>query len=314
MNNFDAYRIPFFFALLLHGAIIVWLVLQVSWGHFKLSGVSPVKIINATVITSKSLEPSPKAPAPSNNLVMHSAPPQQANTPPAVNTQQVAQQAALEKQKALQAQEALAKAHALALKKQQEAAQEKEARLAAKRKAQQQAEAKKRAEQKALAEKRAQEAQAKKKKMAETKATAKATAKAKQIADAKAALKAKQIAAAKAKLAAAQAAALQKVQESEINKYKALIVQTISQNWLVPSNLPNGISCQLLVHVAPGGVVLSVSLVQSSGNAMLDQSAETAVLKSSPLPVPSGELFDKFRTLRLTVIPPSQNQTQQIEL
>jgi colicin import membrane protein len=92
--------------------------------------------------------------------------------------------------------------------------------------------------------------------------------------------------------------------QSEIDKYKAMILQTISSYWLVPENLEKGIYCQLLVHVGPGGVVLSVDLTKSSGNYLLDRSAKTAVLKASPLPVPTDPtLFDNFREIKLTVRP-----------
>jgi colicin import membrane protein len=92
--------------------------------------------------------------------------------------------------------------------------------------------------------------------------------------------------------------------QAEIDKYKALIIQTISQHWIVPSDVAKNISCQLIVNVAPGGEILSVNLTRSSGNSILDRSARSAVLKSSPLPVPkNAELFDNFRQLMLTVRP-----------
>jgi len=111
---------------------------------------------------------------------------------------------------------------------------------------------------------------------------------------------AKQLAAEHTKLAAAQA----RRDQSLIDKYKALIEQDISQNWLVPSNISKTLSCLLLINVGPGGVVLNVRTLRSSGDAVLDRSARTAVFKASPLPVPKNPaLFDKFRALRLTVKP-----------
>jgi colicin import membrane protein len=92
--------------------------------------------------------------------------------------------------------------------------------------------------------------------------------------------------------------------QTEIDKYKALILQTISSYWIVPENLDKGLFCQLLVHVGPGGVVLKVDLIRSSGNYLLDSSAKSAVLKASPLPVPTDpSLFDNFRLIKLTVRP-----------
>ncbi|MCK4609302.1 MAG: cell envelope integrity protein TolA [Gammaproteobacteria bacterium] len=108
----------------------------------------------------------------------------------------------------------------------------------------------------------------------------------------------KQIAAEQKQMAASQA------NQGEIDKYKALILAAISEHWIVPVNAAKNLSCQLLVHVAPNGKVLTVDLAKSSGNAVLDRSARAAVLQASPLPVPKNrELFDNFSLLRLTVKP-----------
>lgn len=89
-----------------------------------------------------------------------------------------------------------------------------------------------------------------------------------------------------------------------INKYKALILSAIGQQWLIPTGVSHTLESVYDVHLAPGGAVLSVTLVTSSGNTALDQSAKTAILKASPLPVPkSPRQFDNFRDLRLTVSP-----------
>ncbi len=93
-------------------------------------------------------------------------------------------------------------------------------------------------------------------------------------------------------------------QRSEMDKYRQLITQSIGQNWIVPDNVDKHLSCELIIKVAPGGAVLSVQLARSSGNSTLDHSAQTAVMKASPLPVPGDEqLFEKFRELSLTVRP-----------
>lgn len=104
-------------------------------------------------------------------------------------------------------------------------------------------------------------------------------------------------------LKAANAETTQQIQ-SEIDKYKAMVVQAIAQNWIVPTGVDRSLSCELLIRVGPGGTVLSVQIARSSGDPGLDNSARTAVNKASPLPVPKdAELFDHFRQLRLTVKP-----------
>lgn len=92
--------------------------------------------------------------------------------------------------------------------------------------------------------------------------------------------------------------------QSEIEKYKALIENAIQQHWLVPEGTNQNLSCELLIRVAAGGVVQSVSISRSSGDSALDNSARSAVFKASPLPMPEDhELFDQFREINLTVKP-----------
>ncbi|MGD9108821.1 MAG: cell envelope integrity protein TolA [Gammaproteobacteria bacterium] len=102
-----------------------------------------------------------------------------------------------------------------------------------------------------------------------------------------------------------QIAAVQTKQElTEINKYRSLIINVIEQNWIIPSKIDKNLSAQLLINLAPGGTVLGVKILKSSGNVALDNSAVTAVWKSSPLPVPSAvNIFNQMRKLHLTVRP-----------
>lgn len=92
----------------------------------------------------------------------------------------------------------------------------------------------------------------------------------------------------------------------EVNKYKALILQSISQHWLVPLNVNKKLYAELLIRVAPGGLVLDVQLTKSSGDEALDRSARAAVFKASPLPVPAEpDTFEAFRQFVLRVRPES---------
>ena len=101
-----------------------------------------------------------------------------------------------------------------------------------------------------------------------------------------------------------QAQAHARQRQGEIDKYKAMVIQAIASQWIVPDGVDKNATCQLLVNIAPGGMVIDVQLLKSSGNSVLDRSAQTAVLKASPLPVPEiEELFASFRTIKLTVKP-----------
>ncbi len=93
-------------------------------------------------------------------------------------------------------------------------------------------------------------------------------------------------------------------QQGFIDRYKASILQVIGQKWRVPRGTNKNLSSIYSIQLAPGGNVLSVKLLHSSGNSALDRSARIAILKASPLPVPKDlALFDNFRELRLTVSP-----------
>lgn len=89
-----------------------------------------------------------------------------------------------------------------------------------------------------------------------------------------------------------------------VDKYKALILQAISQHWLIPANADKKRFAELLIRVAPGGMVLDVQLTKSSGDDALDRSARAAVWKSSPLPVPTNpDDFEPFKQFVLKVKP-----------
>lgn len=89
-----------------------------------------------------------------------------------------------------------------------------------------------------------------------------------------------------------------------MEKYKALIREAISQHWNIPQGTNNNLTCSLLITLAPGGSVLGVQVLHSSGIDALDRSAIQAVYQASPLPIPSNaDLFEQFREIHLDVTP-----------
>jgi len=106
-----------------------------------------------------------------------------------------------------------------------------------------------------------------------------------------------------AQLAATDAANTARV-AGEVDKYKALILNAISQQWILPQNADSSMSSQFRIRLAPNGSVLEVALIRSSGDAILDRSAQSAIYKASPLPVPNDPTtFNLFRDISLTVRP-----------
>lgn len=92
--------------------------------------------------------------------------------------------------------------------------------------------------------------------------------------------------------------------QGEVNKYKALILQAISEHWIIPTQANKSLYCELMIRLAPGGTVLDVQITKTSGDPSLDSSARAAVMKASPLPVPNDSAaFDSFREFVLKVKP-----------
>jgi len=102
----------------------------------------------------------------------------------------------------------------------------------------------------------------------------------------------------------AQDIANQQRMAGEVDRYKALILNAIRDRWILPENVDPGLSSQFVIRLAPTGSVLDVRLARSSGDALLDRSAQAAIYKASPLPVPSDvSTFNMFREISLTVRP-----------
>jgi colicin import membrane protein len=89
---------------------------------------------------------------------------------------------------------------------------------------------------------------------------------------------------------------------SEINRYTALITQTIQRNLITDRSTMEGKSCKLTISLAPSGFVTNVVLGQ--GNRTVCDAAQKAIYKAGTLPVSKDpEVFKEMRTISLTVVP-----------
>lgn len=96
----------------------------------------------------------------------------------------------------------------------------------------------------------------------------------------------------------------QQLVDAEVDRYKALIIRAISQNWILPPGVDQSLSCQFKLSLEPSGEVKKVELIKSSGDPVLDRSAQTAIYHASPLPVPTTPAaFNVFKVVSLTVRP-----------
>jgi len=72
------------------------------------------------------------------------------------------------------------------------------------------------------------------------------------------------------------------------------IQEQVRGNWNPPAGDFNGMSVSFTIRVDREGNVTSVKMSRSSGNARLDESAENAIYKASPLPIPSEARFYEY--------------------
>ena len=79
----------------------------------------------------------------------------------------------------------------------------------------------------------------------------------------------------------------------DTNAYIAALQNAITQNWLRPDNIPDGVVCPVEIIQIPGGQVISAKVLPSCPfNEIGKHSVEAAVLRSSPLPYKGFE--DQF--------------------
>lgn len=94
---------------------------------------------------------------------------------------------------------------------------------------------------------------------------------------------------------------------SQALSYLDAIGQRIEQNWSRPPSARAGMQCVLLIQFVPTGQVVDVTIVQSSGNAAFDRSAEQAVKRVGRFPeiqnMPPEVFESQFRQLRLKFNP-----------
>lgn len=88
---------------------------------------------------------------------------------------------------------------------------------------------------------------------------------------------------------------------TEVQKYQALITQTIQRNLIVDDSMA-GRSCRLNIRLASNGLVISVSVL--NGDPILCRAAESAVFKAVTLPVSEEpDVYQKLKDINLTVEP-----------
>lgn len=91
---------------------------------------------------------------------------------------------------------------------------------------------------------------------------------------------------------------------TQVGRYQDMIRSKIRRNIVMPPDVPETAKAEFKVTVLPGGDVMDVELLKSSGNTAYDNAAERAIYKAQPLPLPDDAGLQKmFRELRLTIRP-----------
>ena len=100
----------------------------------------------------------------------------------------------------------------------------------------------------------------------------------------------------KAREAAETQAQLERDEQEAVSAFGALawaIQQQVSSNWSEPGDF-SGMSVSFLVKVDRDGNVISVTITNESGDTRLDESAENAIFKASPLPFPTEPRYYEY--------------------
>jgi colicin import membrane protein len=101
-----------------------------------------------------------------------------------------------------------------------------------------------------------------------------------------------------------QAAQQQAAQARLLDEYKRRVSERIKRFIVLPPNIQGNPEAQFDVVQIPGGEILSVKLMRSSGVAAYDSAVERAILKAQPLPPPPDPArFNEVRELELKFRP-----------
>jgi len=94
-------------------------------------------------------------------------------------------------------------------------------------------------------------------------------------------------------------------QRVEAEQAKLAIKQKVNRIWIRPVSTTAGLKCTIRVRLLSDGTVMDAEVISSSGDEDFDRSAENAVNKASPLPVPKDkELFAReFRSFQFLFNP-----------
>ena len=69
----------------------------------------------------------------------------------------------------------------------------------------------------------------------------------------------------------------QESEQSQVELFSSLIIQSLQSAWRKPINIQDGLICDLRITINKNGRIINVNLIKSSGNIRFDNSALMAV-------------------------------------
>jgi TolA protein len=88
--------------------------------------------------------------------------------------------------------------------------------------------------------------------------------------------------------------------DGELDKYKSLVQNAISNKFINPMNVYRGKACELQIQIAPDGLLLNVT--SNSGDIDLCREA-LAATKLTVIPKPASNLYNEVKTMKITFQP-----------
>ena len=100
-------------------------------------------------------------------------------------------------------------------------------------------------------------------------------------------------------------------EQSQVEMYSSLIIQTIQSAWRKPMNIQDGLVCDLRLTINNNGRVIKANLIRSSGNIRFDNSALKAVQRVETFnffnKIPLSIYSSNFKNIVITFNPSSKN-------
>ena len=96
-------------------------------------------------------------------------------------------------------------------------------------------------------------------------------------------------------------------EQSQVEMYSSLIIQTIQSAWRKPINIQDGLVCDLRLTINQNGRVIKANLIRSSGNIRFDNSAMKALQRIETFnffdSIPYNIYLSNFKNIVITFNP-----------